>query len=849
MPLARASDNWTYLRSLLTVRDNPYLLLMARREQRARSLLPRLTLWLLLLAAVTLGGLALGRWFESPLRRVSVGLGPGELAAALLITVEFYTVWSATARRRYSLRLAEQENAAEHYRLVPLTWIERAGLRNTYPMLVGLAMMALAVPLHLICAVAGGWDDWWHLIVSHGFMLLPCFIAVDRPPRSSTRRSRLAEEVDTSSIRKRRKAGVAIAVSNLLVQALSHVGRSSLAQSLVLYIILAPYLLPQALSGPRGFYRFHLPIAVPVLLALVPAVVVWVMRMGRLVDDRPATIRIAPWSLAGLGTVYGLVVLIGFCWHWVADGSIAALLASHSGPMPSTAMVAHPVADPSRAAEGLFVALLAAWCVVIAGPHLLRSGAVTWGPLPSHHSLREPLSGRRAWLMEWGWTLEAGLSVYVPLLAFLIACWLGGIPPRVPSPVILWASLVCMTALMGAWVVGRCHRWLHARGWRRGHRLLWVGLVLLVPLGLYAPPPLGPLCLSAMPVIAGLSLVPGLGGLIGPVTGRLILPTPEQAAILQLLLAVVGTLILIRLWRLHPANRSLPAPTRQPRDTAVLFSKGRALERITPNPVALRILRGRNSTENPYTMAIGFGVFSVLCYLVWGACRGMQVTGASTGLIVGMLSDSPWMLGSLPMAMAMVISVFAAGISTSSPLRMERATGALTHTCMTPLRPKQLMAGYLIPSAMGTLGRLTGAGIALPLLFVGTDAGLIARILGLVLAVFGFLYSLIAITGLLSGLPGARAYGREGFWDELAWSLPVMALWLPLAPLIVMAALILGPSGPAALTTVTAGVLLVYLVLLYWGVWSARSRFRLLMTQFVPQGPDTQLLSDLNSDA
>ena len=83
----------------------------------------------------------------------------------------------------------------------------------------------------------------------------------------------------------------------------------------------------------------------------------------------------------------------------------------------------------------------------------------------------------------------------------------------------------------------------------------------------------------------------------------------------------------------------------------------------------------------------------------------------------------------------------------------------------------------------------------------------------------------------------------------LAWSLPVMALWLPLAPLIVMAALILGPSGPAALTTVTAGVLLVYLVLLYWGVWSARSRFRLLMTQFVPQGPDTQLLSDLNSDA
>ena len=91
MPLARASDNWTYLRSLLTVRDNPYLLLMARREQRARSLLLRLTLWLLLLAAVTLGGLALGRWFESPLRRVSVGLGPGELAAALLITVEFYT--------------------------------------------------------------------------------------------------------------------------------------------------------------------------------------------------------------------------------------------------------------------------------------------------------------------------------------------------------------------------------------------------------------------------------------------------------------------------------------------------------------------------------------------------------------------------------------------------------------------------------------------------------------------------------------------------------------------------------------------------------------------------------------
>ena len=61
MPLARASDNWTYLRSLLTVRDNPYLLLMARREQRARSLLPRLTLWLLLLTTVTLNNLTLSQ--------------------------------------------------------------------------------------------------------------------------------------------------------------------------------------------------------------------------------------------------------------------------------------------------------------------------------------------------------------------------------------------------------------------------------------------------------------------------------------------------------------------------------------------------------------------------------------------------------------------------------------------------------------------------------------------------------------------------------------------------------------------------------------------------------------------
>jgi hypothetical protein len=853
MERLRNWDHWVYLRALLTVRENPYLLLMSRREERSSFLPVRVGAWLLLLCAVMLGGLALGLWQSERLRMLPVPLSPGDVAAALLISAELYSIWYATSKRRYSLRAAEQDNAADHYRLAPVDWVESAGLRNTYPMLVAAAMMVLAFPLHLLCVRLGGWDDWWHLVLGHLAILFVAVAAVDRPLETGQQKSQPGEEIDTSAVRKKRRAawGVAMAM-NGLIQLFMHIGRGSAMGGIIIWVLLFPYLLPQALVEPREFYRLQMPIAVPLLLILVPSIVLWAKRMGRAIDGRPVTLRVPPWSLAGLGTIFGLLITAGFCWPWIADGWLAKVLPPvEAGPEWLTGAAAMrttaPPADPARATDGLFVAMLAVWTVALGGMHFLRNGAVTWGILPSHRSIVEPLQGRRAWLMEIGWTLEAGLSVYVPLSAFYIACWLGGLDPRLTPHIAIGALMATIPTLMGAWVIGRGHRWLYQRGWIRAYGLVWFGIMVIFVMGFFAPPPLGPGLLGIIPFGAGFAAAPGVVALAGPLAGRFVLPSPAMVLVVQSIIAIAGTVAQVRLWQLHPGRKRVDREEKVPEPTHELIEKGARRESIVRNPVALRIMRGKRVGEDPINMFVAFAAGSLLMYLLWFLCDVLWTTGASRGSIISMIAEWPWVLATFPLGGAVIISWISAGANTSTPLKMERATGAFTHTCMTPLRPRDLLLGYMLPPLWGTAGRLTGTLICIPLFFVGTNPGLVAMVLGIVAAASLLIFFLILMTGLLGGLPGPKRFGRESMWDGLVWALPTIGLWLPLALSLPLIGMTFDSSSPGSAPLFLAVLAMGYVALIYWAFWSVRSRFERLMTEAVPQGPETELLAEISS--
>lgn len=818
-----------FLRSLFTLRENPFMYLMLRREQRAPHQLARAAVTLAAFGGLTTLGLWLATRWADVLAAQSASLAPGAAAQALLSTVEFYWLMAVTSKRRYGIRAAELSQAGEQYRLIPLSGPELAGMRNSYALLYGLGCMSLLLPFHVMCAWGGGAPGLWYTIAVHLFLAFACIGVFERVGREG----RVPQEVDRAALERRRRVGSSIAVVNLVSQFLIHGSRMRGALGLYLWVALYPYLVPGWLSQPRPFYRFVLPAAVPALLAALPYLSLMSRRVARSNNGRPETIRVAPWSLAGPGTVFGLVCVLGFSWPYVETGAVASWV------------LGAPAPDPALAAAATWVALLTLWGVLIGGPHALFISAVTWGPLPSHHSFVERPRGRRGLLWETAWAAEAAGSVYVPTLAFLIAALIGGLSLGPGLAEVGAALAVCAASLAGGCVINRVARHFAHQGSRRTVRVLWGLWTVACLLGVFAPAPFGRILASLYPPLAALSGAPGL---IQWITRRIGLaavdfPTPAVACLVQLCVAGAGLSLLG--WLLRGADVTA-APKASPpvRDTATIYAQRPVHERYVTNPIAVRLLRSRNQPNVPAPMFILCASVSILAWAFWLSCVWLsRTTGAPSGSFVAAMADMPWAVAQIPLGIALILNL-AAGASTYAALISERATGALAVTCLTPLSSRELLRGYLLAPVVGTIARISGAAIALPLIFIGTSAPLVLKIAGgvAVFATYAFLLSLFG--GLLGGLPPAKAYGRTGFLSQFVWGLPVTLGWLLFAGgfVVLLDCGISASHGvPLSQRPWLWAALVLAPLLIWWNASQAKGRLMTLRQDMIAQAPEPEL--------
>lgn len=731
-----------FLRGLATVRDNPFVLLMLRRDARSKALPLWIGLWLVALSAVAVAGLEVATRFRAPLSRAPLPGFAANFPAMLLTTVEFLTIVRAAASRRYGLRAAEMQQCAEHYRLLPLPPAQAAGMRNTYPLATALVMMTLALPLHVVCALAGG-EGLFLLPLTHLFILV-CSLGVfesPSPERPQPTRGEMTPERMKALQRRRSIVGWVVfaqVFSNLVGRGMT----TALGGKLLLWIVFLPFMLPRALLTPIPFFNWHLPVAVPLAAALVPHLTLLARRSGRALSGRAETLRVPPWSLAGLGTVFGLFVLLGYVWRFIVRGDAAWALGA-TGP------------DPRLAADGAFVLLLVAWGTLLAGFGFLRGGPITWGPLASPHEVTEPLRGRSATVRELAWLAEAALSVYVPVLAFTLA-WLVARDVPVPlTPAAHWALATAMSALAASWALGRLAMRLHQSGKQKLLGFGWLGLILGANAAMFLPPPFGRCILGLFPPSALLGAIPGLGGRIERATAGVLpadLPEPALAVPMLISIAALITVANIRGWAAHP-GLARPEPARPARPAVELYARRNFAERVTSNPVAIRLLRGRRVSLQPAAAGTAFALASLSAYAVWVWAILAAMRGAPRGSVAGYLAESPALLGGLVFGTSLLVAVIQAGSAPRQSLRAERAVGALAMTCLTPLSTRQIHSGYVIqPLAAAGLGVAAGA-LAAPLLFVGVPVRPMAGWLLFAVLWAAFLVWVMVMSGILDGLP------------------------------------------------------------------------------------------------
>jgi hypothetical protein len=812
------TDTIVFLRSLLTVRENPYVWFAARREMRRGQPLVRLVIWLVILALITGGALAIGLRWRSFLALFPVPLGPGRFACAVLMTVEFWTVVLAASARRYGLRQAELANAGDEYRLVPLRPIINAGMRNTYPLAVALLMTACAFPLHLV-SFWGGDGRPGEVLLAHVFLLVACVGAAERPSSLHP----MQRDANTSKAQRRRMVGVMAALGNVAMQFVARTISGPSSAGIFFWALLFPYLIPGALVVPREFWAIWLPIAVPALVAWIPTITLTARRAARSNDRRAETIFVRPWSLGGLGTVFGLTVAAGFLWPWVANGAIASMVGASSP-------------DPTRSAEALFAVLMAAWAGLIAGPHLLWSASVSWGALRSPDEVTDTPTRRQMVRRELAWGLEAAASAYVPCLAFALAISVGGLAPDSLGTYVP-PTVVAATVLLSCWSLGRLGRIHRDRGMRVGWLIGWrmVGVACLIG-GLFAPAPYGRYLLAVVPLGAAVSIAPGVvGGISGLAMGsiRADVPTLALAAGAQLAVACVALGAVLYSRR---ATAAAPRPRRlRTVPTSILYRRDAYVHRITANPVAVRLLRSRRHNESLHGMFSLFATLSLLAWATWSVCLYLKMTGASPSSVTGWLAECPAPLVALPAVVLLGVSIGQAGSIAGLGLRMERATGALAVTCLTPLRTTTLFLGYVTAPLLGTVARLLGFLPCLPLAFIGVDPGTALLVAGIASAALIYFMALVQSVAILNSMPGAGSYGVTDSWGRFLWNLtcglPIMGL--------VGGAVIAGtsagggPEGPI----VGLAIALAQPVIGYAVAWS---RFRRMRESAIPDSPEPE---------
>jgi hypothetical protein len=824
------TDTIAFLRALATVRDNPFLWVSLRRDLRRHRPAVALAAWIGALAVVTACALALGRSPEQfPMVR-ALHFPPGRFAVAVLLTMEYFLLRGVVRGRRFDLGEAARSQAVDQHRLIPLPPVTYAGMQNTYPLAVGMVLTLCALPLHAL-ALAGGGGRIGEVVFGHLVLLAGCVAPVERWARPRRRVPLAVQGVTSGDWAQVGAAGLVVLAGAHIAIDLAMPALQSLATrdpSLLLAgparILLLPHTIASVALHPAEFWGLRLPPWAPLMLWWMPSVALRARLYGRWDDRTRATARIYPWSVGGVCTAFALTVLCGYLWPCARPGALAPLLGG-AGP------------DSSRAFEAMLGLTLAAWVALVAGPDLDYDRRMWWGlsrPPARPPEPDAPAPGRRR---EITWALEAAGTIYVPCLALLPVLLVGGISASGLAAVGP-ALGVGASVLLARSCLGRARQVVGDGVTGKWAIAAWLLMGFLISaVGVFAPAPFGRWFLAVTPLGAATSLVPGIGAVLGSGAPHPFFqdpPSPAQAAGLQVALACVALAVV-----LHP--RSTRAPQEAPRQaqpalpTVQLFRRDAYLRWITTNPVAVRILRSRKHAPRVWPAFLLTAGLSLAAWFVWGTCLLCVALGANPESVIGMGARYPWPLVLVGAMLTWLIGMVQPAATVGCELSAERATGAYTLTCLTPLGTSSLFRGYVAGSLLRGLAIVVGSLPSVPLLFVGTYQGVVWVILGVAVASMVYISALAHSFALLYALPRPETVGLSAPRERRRWwgvgLVPAFAL---------VGAIALAWVGSSAGATLWYAVGALALAIPAYAYRLAWLRFRWMRENAIPDRPEVQ---------
>jgi hypothetical protein len=820
------------LRGLFTVRENPFLLFMSRRDARNRRIPALAVAYLLVMGLVVAGGLALGAYVPAAASYLFPrNPSAGTLASAMLTTAEFWMVVAWARRSRFAASSALERQALADYTLMPLTPSYRAGLQRTYPAFLATALCIAAVPFHVVASMGGG-GGLWDLAATQIFIVVCAVGWVDDPAQVAA--AEKSKDIPTpQKVRARQRAlwiNLFINGPNLAFQ----LSRTRFGTSATGWVLFFPYMLPAWLLAPRLLWWWPAPAALLLLAALPFSIACSERLAARAIQGRPETIRVLPWSFGLTGTLVGLTLVLGFLWPTIRTGWPARILAS-------------PGPDPLLAGEGVLAALLVLWATRSAARFARPESTLTYGPLPAPNDFVDPLDSRRAWRFEVGWLLEAVGSLYVPVGAVLLAWLIGGDMPW-PRPVECLPMLAAAASIVAAlWAIGRFGVWCSLTGRMRLYRWTTAGFTIASIVGVLMPPPYGRYVLALSPYASSLGLIPWVREWF---SSRFPLPAgdfpvPGLIIPLQLALAAAGTWLGIRTWAVRRA--ALPEIER-PEERAVgsvapHYERIALVERLTQNPIGIRLFRARNAVAPEGVLGLSLGG-AVLAYLVWAVCVGWGMVAPRPSIAADYIARQPWVLA-LPVIFAVAVSILAATMQAGLSVRVERLLGAFGLTCLTPLSDREMLDGYLVKPRLTMRLALSGAVLSLPLLWVNTPAVPVTiAVIAVALIAIPFGASVLRLQ-LSEALPApsvgfARSALDTAVLVAAGVLLALQGIALVVCPIVILAV----PHGRGheswvlGATLGVAGCCVLNVLIAVWSDHRLRRRFEDVRRLAIPQGPD-----------
>jgi len=688
-------DTWLYVRSLLTFRENPFFLRAVRRELRNKKLVRNQTIALVCLMLLCVTALMLGSLFGPTLARV--GLPQGTLLAIILTGAHvWFIIIAVSFRSRDSIDLESRMETLDLLRATPLTRIQIMGMKGTYPLVFGVVMALLLLPLYGLTVAMGGLRAAEVCVV---FLVLA--LTCVRPSGSSGAwYTAKLQPTDERKKRARQKSATIVIWIQVFCQ-----GWARLAPKGYLGSPLTATLMPVAWVAwvsraglvDRPFYGIHLPfiIVLPIALAFGWTSLA-VSSYRRVVSDGyRLSIRHNPaWHL--WAAVVSIAV-VGYLWGFITGPHGLAVLA---GGSPGNA-------DASIAA--VFIVLAAVWAVPV-GLSLLFTGGTEAGLLPCGKPLAE---SRDEALRDELVGVTGTLSVLVlPSLAMTAICLLGWHFPAAPWCGVLVDTLVTGAAfLLYCFGIGRTLAMFAVRNEKRKFLIGSSALLLLIgSAAALFPLTRVPLWVFALNPFSGfVTLSPQVSEWItsGPAVTP-VLPLWAACVVPQALLGVVmaGIALRIALAKARPREVARPDEAGPTRPTQELFKLGYRPYPYIANPVALRYLRSK------YTQSAMQAAITVPSVLVLSAV--LVVVLAPDALAAPLMRGglivwaSPAAAGAgiasyvVGMLILWVWSCIAGFATAARMFPFERDRGTVAQLFLTPLSNRTIALGFQVPGRYAT---------------------------------------------------------------------------------------------------------------------------------------------------